>query len=73
MSLLTPILATPEDEAGVRKVASLEVPGSLAREPQQHMTKVKQATTPVDDSWCENTKPHMEKVERSLLFMQKAE
>ena len=59
----TPILGTPEAEARVRKVASLEVPGSQAREAQQHTTKVKQATTPVDDSWCENNKPHREKVD----------
>ena len=69
----TPVLATTEDEAEVRKIASLEVTRSPAREPRQHTTKVKQATTPVDNSWYENTKHCMEKVERSLLFMQKVE
>ena len=69
----TPFLVTLEDAAEVRKRASLEIPGSPAREPWQHTTKVKQTTTPVDNSWCENTKYHMEKAERSLLFMQKAE
>ena len=37
----TAVVATPEDEAEVRKRASLEIPGSLAREPRQHTTKVK--------------------------------
>ena len=43
--------------------------------PLQRMTKVKQAqaTTPVDNSGCENTKHCMEKAEQSRLFMEKAE
>ena len=69
----TPILGTPEVEAGVRKVISLEVPGSQTREGQQHTTKVKQAMTPADDSRCENNQPHREEVDRGLLFMRKAE
>ena len=70
-----PYMATPEDAAEVRKGVSLEIPGSPAPEPLQRTTKGKQvqATTPVDDSWCEKTKHHMEKAEQSLLFMEKAE
>ena len=59
----TPVLGTLEDEAGVRKAVSLKVSRSQAREAQQHTTKVKQTMTPVDNTWCENTKQHMEKVE----------
>ena len=59
----TPVVVTLEDGAEVRKRASLEIPGSPARESRQHTTKIKQATTPVDDSWCENNKPHKEKVD----------
>ena len=71
----TPYVATPEDAAEVRKGVSLEIPGSPAREPLQHTTKGKQeqATTPVDDPWCENTKHCMEKAELNLLFMEKVE
>ena len=71
----TPYVATPEDAAEVRKGVSLEIPGSPAREPLQHMTKVKQAlaTTPVEGSGCENIKHRMEKVEWSRMFMEKAE
>ena len=71
----TPYMATPEDAAGVREGVSLEIPGSPAQEPLQHTTKVKQsqATTPADDSWCENTKHCMEKAKQSLLFIEKAE
>ena len=71
----TPYVATPEDAAEVRKGGSLENPRSPAREPLQRTTKDKEAkaTTPVNESWCENTKHHMEKVEQSCLFMEKAE
>ena len=56
----TPVLGTPEAEAGVRKVVSLEAPGSQTREGQQHTTKAKQATTPAYDSRCETNQPHDE-------------
>ena len=69
----TPVLGTLEAEAGVRKVVSLEVPGAQTQEGQQHTTKAKQATTPADDSWCENNQPHREEVERSLLVRKEAE
>ena len=69
----TPVLGTPEVEAGVGKVISLEVPGSQTREGQQHTTKVKQATTPAEDSRCENHQPHEEERNRNLLIMKKAE
>ena len=59
----TPIVVTLEDGAEVRKRASLEIPRLPARESRQYTTKIKQATTPVDDSWCENNKPHKEKVD----------
>ena len=70
-----PYVVTPEDATEVRKGGSLENPGSPAWELLQCTTKVKQAqaTTPVDDSGCENTKHRMEEVERSPLFMEKAE
>ena len=70
----TPYGVTPEDAAEVRKGVSLEIPGSPARQPLQRTTKVKQvqATTPVDNSGCENTKHCMEKAEISRLFMEKA-
>ena len=66
---------TPYMAAEVRKGGSLENPGSPAWELLQRMTKVKQAqaTTPVDDSGCENTKHRMEKAEQSHLFMEKVE
>ena len=61
----TPYVVTPEDAAEVRKGGSLENPGSSARKPLQRTTKVKQvqATTPVDNSGCENAKHCMEKAE----------
>ena len=69
----TPVLGTPEAGAGVRKVVSLEVPGSQTREGQQHTTKAKQATTPADNLRCENNQPHREEVERSFLVRKEAE
>ena len=69
----TLVLETPEAEVGVRKVVSLEAPGSQTRKGQQHTTKVKQATTPADDSRCENNQPHKEELDRSILVMKKAE
>ena len=61
----TPYVVTLEDAAEVRKGASLEIPGSPAREPMQHTTEDRQtlATTPVDDPWCEKTKHCMERAE----------
>ena len=71
----TPYVVTPGDAAEVRKGSSLANPGSLAWEPLQHKTKVKQAltTTPVEGSGCESAKQSMEKAERSHQFMEKAE
>ena len=72
---LTPYVGTPRDAAEVRKGGSMANPGPPAREPLQHTTKAKQApaTTPVEGSGCENIKHHMERLERSRLFMEKAE
>ena len=70
----TPYVETPEGAAEVREGVSLETPepqGSPAREPSQHTAKDRQtqSTTPVDNPWCEKTKHHMERAERSLLFL----
>ena len=69
----TPYLEMPEGLAKAREGISLETPEpqrSPAREPSQHTTEDRQtqATTPVDDPWCEETKHRMEKAERSLLI-----
>ena len=66
----TPYVETPEGAAEAREGVSLETPEpqrAPAREPLQHTTEDRQtqATTPVDNPWCEKTKHRMERAERS--------
>ena len=63
-----PYVETPEGAAEAREGVSLETPEPQrlpAQEPSQHITEDRQtqATTPVDDPWCEKNKHCMERAE----------
>ena len=72
---LTPSVGTPGDMAEVREGASMASPRTPAWEPLQCIRKDKQAPTitPGKGSGCKNTEHHIERAERSRLFMEKAE
>ena len=65
----------PYNAAELRTGVSRETPELPPREPLGGTTKAKQEQTaaPGDDSRCEKTEIHMERVERSLLFLTAAQ